>query len=104
MKTVSNNSVLESVISEGNTCLKFSAEWCGPCRVLGENIESIESDYPNINFIEVDVDEADEELVSKYKIRNIPVLFFIKNGEVLSKEIGAMSVDVLKEKINEYYG
>lgn len=104
MKTVSNNSVLESVISEGNTCLKFSAEWCGPCRVLGENIESIESDYPNINFIEVDVDEADEELVSKYKIRNIPVLFFIKNGEVLSKEIGVMSVDVLKEKINEYYG
>lgn len=103
MKTVSNNSVLENVISEGNTCLKFSAEWCGPCRVLGENIESIESDYPNINFIEVDVDEADEELVSKYKIRNIPVLFFIKNGEVLSKEIGVMSVDVLKEKINEYY-
>ena len=90
-------------ITDNDVVVKFSAEWCGPCRVLGENIESIESDYPNINFIEVDVDEADEELVSKYKIRNIPVLFFIKNGEVLSKEIGAMSVDVLKEKINEYY-
>ena len=91
-------------ITDNDAVVKFSAEWCGPCRVLGENIESIESDYPNINFIEVDVDEADEELVSKYKIRNIPVLFFIKNGEVLSKEIGVMSVDVLKEKINEYYG
>ena len=91
-------------ITDNDVVVKFSAEWCGPCRVLGENIESIESDYPNINFIEVDVDEADEELVSKYKIRNIPVLFFIKNGEVLSKEIGVMSVDVLKEKINEYYG
>ena len=104
MKTVSNKSVLENVISEGNTCLKFSAEWCGPCRVLGENIESIESDYPHVNFIEVDVDEADEDLINKYNIRNIPVLFFIKDGEVLSKEIGLMGVDVLTEKINEYYG
>lgn len=104
METINNSEVLKNSISEGNTCLKFSAEWCGPCRVMGETIASIEGDYPNINFIEVDVDEADEELVSKYKIRNIPVLFFIKNGEVLSKEIGAMSVDVLKEKINEYYG
>lgn len=54
MKTVSNGEVLNNVISEGKTCLKFSAEWCGPCRVLGNNIESIESEYDDINFIEVD--------------------------------------------------
>ena len=104
MKTISNKSVLENIISNGNVCLKFSAEWCGPCRVMGDNIESIENEYPEINFIEVDVDDADEDILADYKVRNIPLIIFMKDGEILSKEVGVMSVEVLKEKIVECYG
>ena len=99
METINNSEVLKNSISEGNTCLKFSAEWCGPCRVMGETIASIEGDYPNINFIEVDVDEADDSVISEYKVRNIPVLFFIKNGEILDKNVGVMSKEVLVNKL-----
>lgn len=99
MKTVSNSEDLKNCINEGNTCLKFSAEWCGPCRVMGETILSIEDDYPNINFIEVDVDDVDENVLTEYNVRNIPVLYFIKDGEILDKNVGTMSKEVLVNKL-----
>lgn len=99
MKTVNNSEVLKNSINEGNTCLKFSAEWCGPCRVMGETISSIEDDYPNINFIEVDVDEVDDSVLTEYKIKNIPVLYFIKDGEIIDKNVGTMSKEVLVNKL-----
>lgn len=35
----------------------------------------------------------------KYGVRNIPTIVFIKGGEVVDKQVGAVSKDVLKAKI-----
>jgi thioredoxin 1 len=66
---------------------------------MGETISSIEDDYPNINFIEVDVDEVDDSVLTEYKIKNIPVLYFIKDGEIIDKNVGTMSKEVLVNKL-----
>ena len=104
MKTVSNVSILKNSISDGNVCLKFGAEWCGPCRVLESNIEEIEKDFKNITFIGVDVDDVDDDSVlDEFKIRNVPVLFFMKDGEIVKKEVGAMSKEVLSNTLKEVF-
>ena len=45
-----------------------------------------------------DVDENDA-VATRYSIRNIPTLLFIKGGEVVDKQVGACSKDVLEAKI-----
>ncbi len=102
MKRVTSRNDFNSEVNKGNVCLKFGAEWCGPCGMLAEIIENIESNYNNVNFIEVDVDDFDDEtLFDEYKIKNIPVLYFIKDGLIGNKTVGLISEDVLNNYITE---
>jgi len=69
----------------------FWAEWCGPCRMVGPVVEELSNDYDGkVKFVKVNVDEANE-LASKYNVFSIPTLVMIKNGEVVSQQVGAAS-------------
>lgn len=67
----------------------FWAEWCGPCRMVTPIIEELASDYDGKAVIgKLNVDQ-NPEISSRYGIRSIPTVLFIKNGEVVDKQIGA---------------
>ena len=79
--------------------LEFWATWCGPCRKIAPIVEELAEAYSDQVIIgKVNVEE-DDDLASKYGIRNIPTLLFIKNGEVIDKFVGAATKDVIEEKI-----
>ena len=68
----------------------FSAEWCGPCRMVSPIIHELASEYEGrIVAGEVNVDE-NPAVTARYKVRNIPTVLFIKNGEVVDKQVGAV--------------
>ena len=54
--------------------LKFSASWCGPCRVLAQTLKDVEG----ITAIDID---KDMETARKYGIRSVPTMVFLKNGK-----------------------
>lgn len=79
--------------------LDFSATWCGPCKKIAPIIEELAGEYAGkVNIGKCDVDENDD-LTSKYGIRNVPTVLFIKNGEVVDKHVGAATKSVFVEKI-----
>lgn len=102
MKKVNNVNEFNEVINSDNlTVVKFSADWCGPCRTLAGIMDDVSPDYQNVNFIEVDVEgDGMDEIVSNYSIRNIPVLAFIKNGKLLNKNVGLVDKVKIIELIN----
>lgn len=104
MRKITNNDEFNEIINSSNlTVVKFGAEWCGPCKMMNTTIETIENEFNKVNFVEVDVEEgSNDDIVSRFNIRNIPVLIFMKNGDTLSKSVGAISKDVLIEKIREF--
>ena len=51
-----------------------------------------------VNIGKCDVDD-NEELTSKFGIRNVPTVIFIKNGEVVDKHVGAGLEKEFVEKI-----
>lgn len=85
--------------SEKPLVVDFWAEWCGPCRMVGPIVDELAAEYEGqVTIGKVDVDNNDD-ITSKYGIRNIPTILFIKNGEVVDKQVGAAQKSALKEKI-----
>ena len=96
------DSSFDQVIKENKVILvDFWAEWCGPCRMIAPIIEELSKDFEGKALIgKVDVD-LNNEISAKYGIRNIPTILFLKNGEVVDKQVGAVQKSVLADKLNK---
>lgn len=85
--------------------IKLGAEWCAPCKAMAPTIKSLKEKYDtiegsNVNIIEIDVDE-NPELGEKYKVKNIPTVVFVKDGEMVQKKVGVLSEAQIEEIIKE---
>ena len=79
--------------------IDFSATWCGPCKKISPIIDELADDYEGkVVSGKCDVDD-DDELTSRFGIRNVPTVLFIKNGEVVDKHVGAAPKSEFVSKI-----
>jgi len=77
--------------------LKFSAQWCGPCKMMSKVIEGQDL---GVEVQEVDVDE-NVNVAKEYNVRNIPTLVFLRDGKEVDRTTGALTLDKLKEWIDK---
>ena len=81
--------------------IDFWAEWCAPCRMVAPIIEQLAEEYKdNVIVGKIDVDE-NNEAITKYGIRDIPTILFIKKGQVMDKIVGAVDKRLFVDKINK---
>lgn len=81
--------------------IDFWAEWCAPCRMVAPIIEQLAEEYKdNVIVGKIDVDE-NNEAITKYGIRNIPTILFIKKGQVMDKIVGTADKRLFVDKINK---
>ena len=90
-------------INHGNTIniVKISAEWCGPCKVLGSEITSMDlSNLSDVRFAEIDADNEDFDAVcTELNVRGVPVLAYFKDGNLIEKTAGLVKKDEILSKI-----
>jgi len=80
----------------------LSAEWCGPCRMVSPIIHELATEFDGrIVAGELNVDE-NPVTTGLFKVRNIPTVLFIKNGEVVDKQVGAVPKASFKALIEKH--
>ena len=94
------NENYDELIKEGIVVVDFFATWCGPCKMLGPIIEKLGNSMNDVKFIKVDVDKH-EELARRYGVMSIPTIIFFKDGKEVTKRIGFIPEEGIKEIISD---
>lgn len=69
--------------------IDFYATWCGPCKKIAPVMESLAKEFNGkVTVYKVDID-AEHKLSTVLKIRNIPTVYFLKEGTRPSFSVGA---------------
>jgi len=81
--------------------IKFSGEWCGPCKQLAPIFEQVKSTVDGVSFQDVDVD-VNSALAIQYKVRGVPTIIIEKDGHEVQRIVGGTTQAVLTSTINSF--
>lgn len=88
-------------VSSGVSIIDFSADWCGPCKVLAPIFEYVSSKYPKIKTGKVDV-SAELKIAQQYRISSVPCLVVFKDGKELERVVGFKGKDSVEQLFQKY--
>jgi thioredoxin 1 len=79
----------------------FWAEWCGPCKQIAPALEELANEMDGqIKVVKVNVDE-NTNTPNEYRIQAIPTLILFNNGEMVSRQMGALPKSKIASWVNE---
>ncbi len=79
----------------------FWAPTCMPCQLMEPGLEKIAANHPeNVRVLKVNVNES-PKTSSRYFVRTLPTLLFIKDGQVRTQIIGAVNPGQIEKTLSE---
>lgn len=80
----------------------FWAPWCGPCRMVAPILDKLAKEYTGKLLIaKVNTDE-NSEYAQRYGVQGIPTMFFVANGKIIHRQVGALPEPMLREIVAEF--
>jgi thioredoxin 1 len=92
-------------IRRGKCVVMFTATWCGPCKLAGPLMNSIQEsgDYPKMDFMKIDIaTEEGKVICAEYGIRGLPTFMFFNEGAPFgTASMGARAATTLAEQVRQ---
>ena len=95
-----NGENYDEFVKDGIVLVDIWATWCGPCKMISPIVDEISSDYVDrIKVGKCDAD-ANRDKVMDLGVRNIPTIFFYKDGQIVDQAHGAVTKKKLTDIID----
>lgn len=92
----------ELIQSKKPVLVDFSAEWCGPCKMMAPILKQVASEVGDkATIVKIDVDK-NQQAAAHYQIRGVPTLILFKEGKQLWRQSGVVPKQTLVQLINQY--
>lgn len=83
-----------------NKVIEITTPTCSVCKMIKPMVEKVMSSYSNLEFKVYDHEDADVKYyLETYNIKSVPAFFFLKEGEIADTHFGAVTLPVLKAKV-----
>ena len=95
-----NENFNELINGQVPVLVDFSAEWCGPCKMMAPVLDQLKGRMDDkLRILKIDVD-SNRELAYKYNIRSVPTLMLFQEGKSKWSGVGVMTSDYLENVVN----
>ncbi len=92
----------EVLLSELPVLVEFSAEWCGPCKLVAPELRALAADLVDkAKIVTVDIDRS-PMLARQLGVQSVPAFVVFHQGRPVGGKVGALKRAQLREMLDPY--
>lgn len=103
LQTVTERDFEQSVLmSEVPVLVEFSAEWCGPCKLVAPELEALARELEGkAKIVKIDIDRS-PIIARQMGVQSVPAFAIFHQGRLVGGRVGALKRNQLREMLEPF--